>query len=119
MKTSRLAAVAMLLCVLGFVSAQSSPPPPTVQFEMSNYYASEKGGAATITVSLFGDTGGNTVTVAYATSDGTATAASNDYTAASGTLSFSPGTYSQSFTVTVLTDLLVEGDETVNLTLSN
>ena len=34
---------------------------------------------------------GSTVTVAYATADGTATVAGHDYAAAAGTLSFAPG----------------------------
>jgi Ca2+-binding RTX toxin-like protein len=59
-----------------------------------------------------------TVTVQYATSDGTATAGA-DYTAAAGTLSFGPGETSKTFSVAILDDTLVEGDETVNLTLSN
>src|SRR5262249_30541930 len=65
-------------------------------------------------------TGGTSgaVSVHYATSDGTATAGS-DYTAASGTLTFADGEASKTFTVTVLDDTLVEGNETVTLTLSN
>lgn len=59
-----------------------------------------------------------TVTVDYATSDGTATAGS-DYTATSGTVTFTPGQTSRTVTVTVLNETLVEPDETVILTLSN
>jgi fibronectin-binding autotransporter adhesin len=61
---------------------------------------------------------GKTVTVDYATSNGTATAGS-DYTAASGTLTFSPGETSKTFTVTVSGDTTSESDETVTATLSN
>ena len=60
-----------------------------------------------------------TVTVDYATSDGTATTADNDYSAASGTLTFSPSTTSQVISVTVQGDTQVESDETFTLTLSN
>ncbi|MED5550353.1 MAG: DUF4347 domain-containing protein, partial [Pseudomonadota bacterium] len=59
-----------------------------------------------------------TVTVDYATSDGTATAGA-DYTATSGTLTFTAGQTTRTVTVTVLNETLVEPDETVNLTLSN
>ena len=59
-----------------------------------------------------------TVTVGYATSDGTAVAGS-DYTAASGTLTFNAGDTSQTVEVTVLTDSEDEGQETLTLTLSN
>ena len=59
-----------------------------------------------------------TVTVSYATADGTAQAGS-DYTAASGTLTFHAGQTSQTVQVTVLTDSDDEGQETLTLTLSN
>ena len=59
-----------------------------------------------------------TVTVDYATSDGTATAGS-DYTAASGTLTFAPGETAKTVTVAVLDDSHDEGQETLTLTLSN
>ena len=54
----------------------------------------------------------------YATSNGTATAGS-DYTSASGTLTLANGETSKTFTIPILNDTLVEGNETVNLTLSN
>ena len=59
-----------------------------------------------------------TVTVGYATSDGTATAGS-DYTAASGTLTFAAGEISKTVSVPVLDDAHDEGSETLTLTLSN
>ena len=59
-----------------------------------------------------------TVTVDYATSDGTAQAGS-DYTAASATLTFNAGETSQTVQVTVLTDQEDESQETLTLTLSN
>ena len=59
-----------------------------------------------------------TVTVAYATSDGSAQAGS-DYTAASATLTFNAGETSQTVQVTVLTDQEDESQETLTLTLSN
>ena len=59
-----------------------------------------------------------TVTVDYATSDGTATAGP-DYTASSGSLTFNAGDISQTVEVTVLTDSDEEGQETLTLTLSN
>ena len=59
-----------------------------------------------------------TVTLDYATSDGTATAGA-DYTAASGTLSFAVGETSKTVSVLVLDDSHNEGSETMTLTLSN
>jgi hypothetical protein len=57
-----------------------------------------------------------TVTVGYATADGTATAGS-DYMAVSGTLSFAPGSTSVTIDVPILGDTAIELDETffVNL----
>ena len=60
-----------------------------------------------------------TVTVDYATADGTATAAS-DYTAARGTLSFAPGETEKTLSVSVIGDTVDEGEaETFVLALSN
>jgi hypothetical protein len=56
-------------------------------------------------------------TVAYATTNGTATSG-QDYTAASGTLTLPPGTTSTSIQVTVVADGVDEVDETFNLTIS-
>ena len=59
-----------------------------------------------------------TLTVDYATSDGTATAG-EDYTATSGTLTFEAGESSKTIEVTVLDDAHDEGEETLTLRLSN
>ena len=60
----------------------------------------------------------DTVTVEYATSDGTA-AAGEDYTATSGTLTFSAGTTSKTISVSISDDSENESDETFTVTLSN
>ena len=59
-----------------------------------------------------------TVTVGYATSDGTATAGS-DYTAKSGTVTIAAGARRAAIEVAVLDDAVDEGSETMTLTLSN
>ena len=59
-----------------------------------------------------------TVTVDYATADGTATAGS-DYTATSGALTFAPGDTAKTVSVPVLDDAIDEDHETFTLTLSN
>jgi subtilisin family serine protease len=59
-----------------------------------------------------------TVTVDYATADGTAVAGA-DYTVTSGTLTFAPGVTSQTVRVPVLTDTSNSGDLTFSLNLSN
>ena len=58
------------------------------------------------------------VSVNYATSNGTATAG-QDYTAASGTVTFAPGVLSQQVNVAVTGDTVVEPSETLTVTLSN
>ena len=59
-----------------------------------------------------------TVTVDYATSDGTATAG-DDYTATSGTLTFAPGDVAKTVSVPILDDLHDDDGETLTLALSN
>ena len=90
---------------------------PDVAFTSATYTGAESDGVVEISVALSAASPG-TVTVNYATSDGTAEAGS-DYTAASGTLTFNPGETSKSFNVTLTDDDLVEEDETVSLALSN
>jgi hypothetical protein len=59
------------------------------------------------------------LTLHYATEDGTAHAADGVYQPASGTLTFGPGTTSQSITVVVNGALAVEPSETFKVNLSN
>jgi hypothetical protein len=75
------------------------------------------GGTAIFTVAVNGSTT-QTVTVDYATANGTATAGS-DYTAASGTLSFPPGVTSRTISVPITGDADVEPNETFTVTLSS
>jgi hypothetical protein len=51
------------------------------------------------------------VTVRYATADGAATIADNDYLAASGTLTFAPGETTKTITIAVIGDATPEPDE--------
>jgi len=92
-------------------------PVSSVQFSAANYTVNENAGTATITVTRTGDVSG-TVSVNYATSDGTAGQRS-DYLATSGTLSFAAGETSKTFTISIIDDAYVEGNETINLSLSN
>jgi hypothetical protein len=79
-----------------------------------------EGNAETRTLSFsvhLSQASGKTVTVDYATADGTA-AAGSDYLAKSGTLTFLPGAISHTVTVTVTGDALVEGNEAMLLLLA-
>src|SRR5207244_3957203 len=91
--------------------------PGTLQFNAAAYSGTVTSGTAVITVSRTNGTDG-TVTVHYATSDGTAQAGVR-YTATSGTLTFANGVTSQSFSVPLLNPPNVHGNQTVNLTLNN
>ena len=72
---------------------------------------------ATFVVAL-SNPSGSTVTVSYATTDGTAKAP-GDYTAASGSLSFAPGEVTKNVLVAIKGDMLTERDETFFVNLTN
>src|SRR5690606_5651355 len=72
---------------------------------------------AVFTVTLSGASV-QTVSVNYATADGTAQAGS-DYVGASGTLTFAPGTTSQTLVITINGDLVTEADETFVVNLAS
>lgn len=91
--------------------------PGQLEFSPANYIVREDGLTAAITVSRIGGSYGS-VTGGYATSDGTAIV-DYDYLSSAGTLSFADGETSQSFSVSILDDNVVEDDETINLSLSN
>jgi len=96
-----------------------APVAGAVQFEAASIEVGEDVGSALLTVTR---TGGSdaAISVDYTTtSNGSATAGS-DYMGTSGTLYWADGeTSSKTFTVTVIDDTEPEGDETVDLVLSN
>lgn len=61
----------------------------------------------------------HTVTAHYATVDGSATVANNDYVAASGTLTFAPGVTSQRLTILHVGDTRIEPNEAFKVVLSS
>lgn len=90
---------------------------PADAFQFSSaVYNTPEGQNVQITVTR-GDSA-NAASVMYAATPGTAAAAA-DFVPVTGTLNFASGQSSQSFLVTVAADSEIEGDETVNLTLSN
>ena len=85
-----------------------------------NNITSLEGGATTyfvFTVTLSAASG-QTVTVDFATANGTATAPS-DYAANSGVLTYVPGTITQTVTIQVAGDAIAEPNETFTVNLSN
>ena len=82
--------------------------------------AEGNGGTTTAAFTVFlTPPSGSTVTVDFATADGSATTADNDYAATSGTLTFPPGSNSQPVNVTVNGDTKFEANETFFVNLSN
>ena len=90
---------------------------PVIQFSASSYSVAETGKQASITVVRSRNLAA-AVTVQCATSDGTAKAPAN-YTSVNTTLSFAAGVSSATCVVPINDNHVVEGSETVNLTLSN
>ncbi len=97
--------------------------PGSLQFSSATYSNNENDGTTTVTVNRTGGSTGS-VTVDYATSDGSATGgaactAGVDYINNSGTLTFGDGVTTQTFDLTICDDVLAETDETVNYELTN
>jgi len=90
---------------------------PSVQFSSANYTVNERSRSVRITMRRTG-VHIDTLTVNYATSDGTAMAGA-DYGATSGTLTFGPRATSKTFTIPIINDAVPELNKTINLTLSN
>ena len=102
------------------VNGQPSSPatPPKISVADVSVAEGNSGTKNLVFVVSLDKTSTTPVTVAYATSNGTA-AAGSDYTAKSGTVTFAPGVTSQQVTVVVAGDTVVESNETVTLTLSS
>ncbi len=96
------------------ITIQDDDAAPTVTISASTSAA--EGTTASLAVTLAAASG-KTVTVDFATDDGTATSGA-DYTAASGTLTFSPGQTTQTVSIALLTDAVIEGDETFDVAIS-
>lgn len=92
--------------------------PQTLQFNNASFSASESSGSVLVTVTRNACEATGTLTVGYATSNGTAKEG-RDYTAASGTLTFAAGETTKTFPILVIDNAFVDGSRSVNLTLSN
>ena len=90
---------------------------PTLSVTAASTVVEGNTGSSTASVTvMLSARSSQTVSVNYATTDGTATAGS-DYTASTGTLSFAPGETSKTFTVPILGDADVETDENFTISL--
>lgn len=100
------------------ISGGAGAAPGTLELSAASYNVSQSAGRTTISVTR---TGGSTgpVSVSYATSDGTAIAGT-DYTATSGTLSWSDGdTATKTFSVPISNGAAISGTKSFKVTLSN
>src|SRR5262249_33660923 len=97
----------------GVATITDDDPAPSVSIASGT---STEGSALRYTATLSAASG-KTVSVHYATADGTA-AQPGDYQSASGTLTFAPGQTTKTVDVTVVADALHEADETVAVDLS-
>jgi hypothetical protein len=112
----------------GALTFTVSPAPPKLEFNSASFSIGEGGGSALITVSRTGDTSG-TASVGFAISDPIAylnCSAANgvagqncDYTISAGVLSFTAGETNKTFTVPIVEDAYMEGNEVFNLKLEN
>ena len=97
----------------GVVTIVDDDPRPVVNIANASVVEGHSGTRSmTFTVTLSSPTG-DSVSVGWITADGTARTSNNDYRAANGTLTFSPGQTSRTVTVTVVGDRRDESNETL------
>jgi photosystem II stability/assembly factor-like uncharacterized protein len=100
-----------------FSAADASGTAGSVQFSTASMFVIEDVGTIALTVLRTGGSAGS-LTVDYATANGTAIAG-QDYTAAAGTLTFNAGETSKTIQVPILDDATTEPDETFTVALNS
>ena len=90
----------------------------TSQLSVADAAASEEDDSTIDFVVTLSPASDETVSVNYATSDGTATAG-DDYTAKNGSLTFNAGETSKTIQVSIIDDTVDDDNETLTVTLSN
>jgi VCBS repeat-containing protein len=102
----------------GSVTTTITDNDPTPSLTINDVTVNESAGTATFTVTLSAASG-QTVTVNYATADGTAQAGVGlDYTNSTGTVTFTPGQTTRTITVPINNDTIDEPNETFFVNLS-
>jgi hypothetical protein len=103
---------------MGTIVNDDGPQPPQLSINDVSLKEGDSGASPfSFTVTLL-PASKLTVTVRYATADGTATTADNDYSTTSGTLTFAPGETSKTVTVQANGDTKYEPDEAFYVDLS-
>ena len=100
------------------VTITNSDPLPAISLSNATVTEGNAGTVAAVFTATLSAPVNQPVTVSYATSNGTATAGS-DYVQTTGTITFPANTTTQTLTVLVNGDAVVESNETFNVTLSN
>ena len=95
-----------------------STPTVIVEFSQIQYNVNEADGTILVQVHL-SEAETETVTVDYSVNPETATTPADYLAQQTGTITFAPGEISQNISVTIVDDVWQEGDETLNITLSN
>ena len=110
--------MASLIDSYGYGTIFDQDPQPYLSVDETGIVEGNSGSKnSTFTVSLQ-PASPNTVTVAYSTFDGSATASGGDYVSTSGALSFAPGETSKTVTVAVPGDTVDENNEYFGLSLT-
>ena len=105
--------------IAGFVCDDDSAPiAPSLSIGSVSLTEGQSGTTLATFTATLSAASAQTVTVNFATANGTATAGS-DYVAKSGTLSFAPGVSTRPISVTVNGDTTVEPNESFSVTLSS
>jgi predicted outer membrane repeat protein len=102
----------------GTILNDDNPPVPTISLSLVSAPEGDSGYTNFVFKATLSEPTSLTVTVDYSTVDRTATSP-DDFIATSGTLTFSPGTTTQTFTVQVKGDTELEEDETFGIALGN
>lgn len=107
--------------LFGSIKPITTFSPALVQLSATDYIIGEGNGSIQITITRSGDVSG-AATVNYSTFDENQTGHANqktDYEIAVGTVRFNPGETGKTFNLLLVDDKFVEGDETVEIELSN
>ncbi|HKG61327.1 MAG TPA: Ig-like domain repeat protein [Pyrinomonadaceae bacterium] len=102
-----------------FAGGQTVNAAPTVSINDVQIAEGNSGTTNLVFTVTLSATSAATVSVDYATADGTAQTSDNDYQSASGTLTFNPGEKTKTITVVINGDQKTENDETVFVNLNN
>jgi uncharacterized protein (TIGR03118 family) len=107
--------------LIGALNPTTASATSTIQFSTDEYVIGEGSGSIQVTATRSGDASGS-ASVRYATWDKSQAghaSQKSDYMINAGVLNFAPGETSKTFTVRVVNDRFVEGDEVIDLALSN